>query len=518
HAKRNEFHVDHRMLLLNGGTMDIDSPYPYSQVANGLLNKLGVYPVELAKTCDDPEIYKSRQLKPGVYFDKETFGTDRLVLGMAEYGRGPKSPEAVKAFLAKTPLAPKVQRDVLRIETGDEDYLPGLSSDQKKDVLWRMSYKDYLLNLVKADPGVIPYYQHRTDGLWGCGIDAVSAIDSWGVGLPGFQGLKLPHTSTNRMGYTPAGYISTGGSYFFHFPDGNASIARLLVRSLIPGVLSGHTGTDIVTAKADYSRLDQPHQQVRLLLNHVVVRARNIGSARSSKGVEIAYTPSAGGGKVYKVRARNCVLASWNMMLPFICPEMPVRQKAALLKLIKTPLVYVSVALRNWEAFNKLQLQSVYAPGCYYSSFGLNQPINIGSYRSPHDPSEPMLVHMLRTPARPGLPEREQHIYGRKELLMTSLDVFERNIREQLGRTLGAGGFDPARDIEGIAVNRWPHGYAPEYNSLCDIGYDNEHTPNLVGRKRFGRITIANADSGLGAYTSVAIDQAHRAVSELLAL
>ncbi|MDE2463553.1 MAG: NAD(P)-binding protein, partial [Alphaproteobacteria bacterium] len=132
HAKRNEFHVDHRMLLLNGGTMDIDSPYPYSQVANGLLNKLGVYPVELAKTCDDPEIYKSRQLKPGVYFDKETFGTDRLVLGMAEYGRGPKSPEAVKAFLAKTPLAPKVQRDVLRIETGDEDYLPGLSSDQKK--------------------------------------------------------------------------------------------------------------------------------------------------------------------------------------------------------------------------------------------------------------------------------------------------------------------------------------------------------------------------------------------------
>jgi spermidine dehydrogenase len=113
------------------------------------------------------------------------------------------------------------------------------------------------------------------------------------------------------------------------------------------------------------------------------------------------------------------------------------------------------------------------------------------------------------------LPEREQHKAGRAELLETPFETFEKNIRDQLGRMLGAGGFDPARDIAGIAVNRWPHGYAPEYNALSDGG-TNADTPNLAGRKRFGRIAIANSDSGLGAYTDVAINQAHRAVGELL--
>ncbi len=128
-----------------------------------------------------------------------------------------------------------------------------------------------------------------------------------------------------------------------------------------------------------------------------------------------------------------------------------------------------------------------------------------------------MLIRMVRTPAQPGLPEREQHKAGRAELLATPFETFEKEIRAQLGRTLSAGGFDPGRDIAGIAVNRWPHGYSPEYNALSDGG-TNADTPNIAGRKQFGRIAIANADSGMGAYTDVAMDQAHRAVSELLAL
>jgi spermidine dehydrogenase len=184
--------------------------------------------------------------------------------------------------------------------------------------------------------------------------------------------------------------------------------------------------------------------------------------------------------------------------------------------LIKTPLVYTSVAIRNWQAFKKLGVRSVYAPGGYHSYFHLNQPVNIGSYKSERDPAKPILVHMTRTPAQPGLPEREQHKAGRYELLNTPFETFEREIRAQLGRTLLGGGFDPAHDILGIAVNRWPHGYAPEYNALCDKGFDADHTPNLIARKKFGNIAIANADSGMAAYTDVAMDQAHRAVGELL--
>ncbi|HEX3808394.1 MAG TPA: NAD(P)-binding protein [Rhizomicrobium sp.] len=507
HAKRNEFHLGGRMELLNGGTLEIDSPKPYSVVADGLLKELGVRPVELSKACDDPAIYGA--LKEGIFFDKETFGADRLVTLDAH--RGQPVPGALKPFLDKAPLSPAVRRDIARIQEGTQDYFPGLTSDQKKDRLWRLSYKDYLLNVVKADPGVIAFYQRRTDGLWGCGIDAVSALDCWGVGFPGFQGLKMAPGGTNRMGYTPRGYSTTGGSYTFHFPDGNASIARLLVRALIPAAIPGSSAEDIVTAKADYSQLDKPGAPVRIRLNNLAVRVRNVG-----QGVEVAYTPSPGGGKVYRVRAGACVMANWNMIIPYLMPELPPAQKTALHALIKTPLVYTSVALRNWTAFAKLGIRSVYAPGSYFSSFSLNQPVNIGAYKSVRSPNDPILIRMERTPASPGLPEREQHKVGRAELLSTSFETFERNIREELGRTLRSGGFDPARDIEGIAVNRWPHGYAPEYNALSDHGFDADHTPNLIARKHFGRIAIANADSGMAAYTDVAIDQAHRAVTELL--
>jgi spermidine dehydrogenase len=510
HAKRNEFHLSGRMELLNGGTMDIDSPRPYSAVASGLLNALGIHPAALQKECDASPIYAG--LKQGVFFDRETFGTDRLVTIAADE-EGKASRDAWLAFIGRVPLGARARLSILKIETGAADYLAGLDNDQKKEKLWRISYKDYLLNVVKADPSVLPLYQHRTDDLWGCGIDAVSALDCWGVGLPGFDGLKLKPggSSEKRMGYTPRGYSSTGGSEFFHFPDGNASIARALVRALIPGAVGGHDAHDIVTAPADYDCLDRPGNAVRIRLNFLCVRARNAG-----KGVEVAYTASAGGGKVFRAQAKDCVLAGWNMMIPYLAPELPDAQKDALHALIKTPLVYTSVALRNWISFHTLGVHRVESPGCYFSNLSLNAPVDIGAYKSPRKPEEPMLIRMLRTPASPGLPERAQHQAGRMELLSTPFETFERNIRDQLLRILGPAGFDPTRDIEGIAVNRWPHGYAPEYNALCDTEFDADHTPNLIARKRFGRIAIANSDSGMAAYSDIAIDQARRAVDELL--
>jgi spermidine dehydrogenase len=512
HAKRNEYHLDGKLQIMNGGTLGIESPTPYSPVADGLMKTLGIHPEALAKTCNDPGLYRDMGLRGGVFFDKETFGVDRFVLGPARRRRGDSGPDAAgtQAFLAQTPLSPAVQRDILAIETGDVDYMPGLTSDQKKDRLSRISYADYLLKVVKADPGVVTYYQRRTDGLWGCGIDAVSAIDCWGSDLPGFQGLKLAPGAMDRMGYTPKGQVATGGSYEFHFPDGNASIARSLVRNLIPAAMPGSSALDIVTARADYSQLDRAGQGVRIRLSSIVGKVTNTGGPTSRSGVEVVYIR---GGKSYSARARHCVLASWNMMIPYLCPELPEAQKAALHYLVKTPLVYTTVALRNWTAFHKLGVSSIACPGGYHSGISLNQTVNIGDYRSPRSPEEPILIRMTRTPAAPGLPEREQHKAGRAELLATPFETFERNIRDQLGRCLAGGGFDPARDITGITVNRWPHGYAPEYNALID---PDEGLPLKAARARFGAITIANSDCGGGAYTDVAMDQAHRAVTELL--
>ena len=512
HAKRNEFHVNGRIELINGGTLEIDSPYPYSNVASGLLKSLGIDPVNLSKECDVGSVYAG--MGRAVFFDRETFGTDRLVWLDNRVWR--KSDSKVwPQFVAKAPLKPAVRQSILKIETGTEDYLPGMSGDEKKDRLSRISYRDYFLRIVNADPGVVPFYQHITDEWWGVGFDAISALDCWAMGYPGFDGLKLKPggPSLKRMGYTPAGYSTTGGSKSFHFPDGNASIARLLVRALVPGSIPGKDVHDIVGAKADYAALDRPGNAVRIRLNNIVVRARNSG-----KGVEVAYTASRGGEPVHRVRAKACVLAGFNAMIPYVVPELPAEQKQALRALVRCPLIYTNVALRNWAPFHTLRARRIEAPGCYHMSITLNQAVDIGAYKSPRNPDQPNLVRMVRAPAKPGLSEYDQNRFGRTELLQTPFETFERNVRDQLARTLVGTGFDPARDIEGIAVNRWAHGYAPEYNSLWDKDYDAAHGPNLAARKPFGRIAIANSDSGFAAYTDSAIDQAHRAATELLNL
>jgi spermidine dehydrogenase len=502
HAKRNEFQLGGHTQLLNGGTQLIESPKPYGPVAAGLMSTLGIDVEALAQKAAHPKFYSEMGLREAVFFDRETFGTDKLVAGE----------RTDRKVVAAYPLPARAREDILRIEIASIDFMPGASSADKKLRLSKMSYRDFLRDVVKVDPMTLAFYQPLTHGLWGVGIDAVSALDCWGVEFPGFKGLKLESGSIPRMGFTPAGTADTGGSKTFHFPDGNASIARLLVRNLLPDAVPGSTAEDIVTARVAYDRLDRAASPVRLRLSSTVVRAVNLG-ASGSGGVEVTYLRAE---KAYTVRARNCVLACYNVMIPYLCPELPAAQKAALHSLVKVPLVYTSVALRNWESFQKLGVSEVYAPGGYHSSFNLNWNVNIGKYRSSSVPSEPILVHMTRTPCQPGLTEAEQHKVGRAELLATPFSTFERNIRDQLGRTLGGGGLDPARDIEAITVNRWPHGYAPEYNPLFDPDIPDSERPNVKGRAQFGRIAIANSDAGGGAYTDVAIEQADRAVNELL--
>jgi spermidine dehydrogenase len=507
HAKRNEFRLGKHVEIINGGTVAIDSPRPYSGAAAALLRELGVDAAALSKECEDQGFYRSLGLGNASFFDRETFGADKLVVGA-----GRLTPAE---FYASAPLSEQVRADLVRVEAETTDYLPGLTPAEKKDRLSRMSYRDYLLDVVKVDPMVAQYYWARSHGEWGVGIDAVAALDLWAFGFPGFQGLALPKGSIARMGYTPAGYADTGGSARFHFPDGNASIARLLVRALIPEAVPGNTARDVVTAHADYAALDRPRSPVRLRLSSTVVNVRHVGDPTSASEVEVTYVRE---GRVSSVRARACVLACWNMMIPYLCPDLPERQKQALRDLVKTPLVYTTVAMSNWSAFKTLGISRVYAPGCYHTGFGLNAKVDIAGYRSPSSPEVPILVRMLRTPCQPGLPEREQHKIGRAELLGTPFATFEERIRDQLDRILGAGGFLAARDIRAITVNRWPHGYAPEYNPLYDPDLPEAERANVIGRARYGRIAIANSDAGAAAYTDSAINQADRAVSELLAL
>ena len=511
HAKRNEFRVSGRTLLANGGTWAIESPFPYSKVSRALMDELGIQPAALEVKCYRQNVYK--QLSSAVFFDKQTFGDDRLVTPAPGGRRGGVSgPEEWKSFLEKTPLSAEARKDLLRLETETTDYFPGLNSDQKKDKLSRLSYRDFLLKVVKVHKEVLAYYQTRTHGLFGVGIDAVPALDCWVLQQPGFQGLSLERGPHPRMGYTPKGFASPKEPYEFHYPDGNATIARMLVRKMIPTAASGHDAEDVVTARFDYSQLDKPDAAVRIRLSSIVASVKHAGEPARSGQVDVAYVR---GGQLERVHGKNVILACWNMMIPYLCPELPEKQKEALHYGVKVPLVYTSVAIRNWTAFEKLGVHSVACPGMYHYEMNLDLPVDVGGYESPKTPDQPILVRMERTPCLPGLSERDQHRAGRGDLLSTPFETFERSIRDQFARVLGASGFDSARDITAITVNRWPHGYAYEYNYLFDPEWPAGESPCEIARRPFGRIAIANSDAGAAAYTDSAMDQAWRAVEEL---
>ena len=524
HAKRNEFRPGGTLWIANGGTASISSPFPFSKEALGLMSAIGIEPVALAAEATraaDRSVFQG--LQGAYFFDKETFGVDRLVVGSPGGARpstgsgraGSTTAMTWPEFLAKTPLSAQAQKDIARLETDKVDYLPGLSSAEKKDRLSRISYKDFLLKVVKVSPDAIPFYQTRTHGLYGIGIDAVGALECWALRYPGFEGMNLDPVANGRMSFTAKGDATPKPPYNFHFPDGNASVARLLVRALIPSALPGSTAQDSVLAPTDYGKLDRDGSNVRIRLSSTAVRVNHDGVPASAKEVEVVYGREK---KIYAVRAKGVVLACWNGMIPYLCPDLPEKQKEALKYGVKVPLVYTSVALRNWAAFKKLGINGASAPGMYHTGARLEMPTVIGGYNpTPRSPDDPILVRMTRTPCKPGLPSRDQHRAGHADLLSTPFATFELKIRDQLVRLLGGGGFDPARDIDAITVNRWPHGYAYEYNPLWDPDWPDGQSPCELGRKRFGRITIANSDAAAAAYTDQAIDQAYRAVNELIA-
>src|SRR5437899_10236650 len=145
------------------------------------------------------------------------------------------------------------------------------------------------MKIVKLHPDVLPFFQKKTHDVFCVGSEAVPALfcytegDEYDeYGYPGFEGLNLGGGQGRGNDEKPDPYI-------FHFPDGNASIARLLVRSLIPEAIPGHTMEDVVTARADYGKLDLSSSPIRIRLNSTAVRAQHSGQPESAKEVEVAY-------------------------------------------------------------------------------------------------------------------------------------------------------------------------------------------------------------------------------------
>ncbi len=469
HAKRNEFH--HKSLIKDLG-IEVER---YSEFVNR-------------------ELEEKYALGAGIFFDKEHFGDDRLVTGR---GRLPW-----KAFFEKAPLTEAACKDLVRLHGRNPDYMAGLSPEEKRAKLARISYQEYLLNFAKMSPDALPVFLGN-GGRNNKRVDTTPALEAAQHGAVGFNGLGLKFEENFNE-----------GSYLFHFPDGNASIARLLVNRLVPSALPGkQTMNTIVQAPLDYARLDDPASTVRIRLGSSVIRVQHEGGPENARSVRVAYIQ---GGKTHAVRGRHCILACYNSLIPSLMPELPERQHEALAYPAKVPMMYTNVLLLKWTAFQKLGASVIEAPGMYHTECRLDPGTTLGGYRGATTPEEPILLHMLRNPNKPGLPRKEQNRVGQQELLSMSFRDFELQIRMQLERMLGEGGFRSADDIVAITVNRWPLGYAYTYDTLADPEMPPEQRPHVIGRQRFGQVTIANADAGAAAFTNQAIDEAHRAVQELL--
>jgi spermidine dehydrogenase len=498
HAKRNEFEVDGKLLIGYGGTQSIDSPRTkWSPVARHLLKDLGI-DLDKFKTAFDQEFYARWGLSHGVFFKQEAFGVERLVRrpfgNWQDFNENAPDAHTLQAYFQQFPLSDAARAQLFEMCWSGRDVLEGKTPAQRREILEHTSYRDFIKRYWNADADVLKFLQTRTHDLWAIGIDA----------LPPSEALDLPGLAAQRaaLGYEKE------EPYIYHFPDGNASIARMLVRRLIPGIAPGGNMQDIVLARFDYSQLDRPGQAVRIRLNSTAVEARNVGA-----GVEVAYVT---GGKVTRVAARDCVLACYHAMIPYIAPDTSAEQRAAMHKNVRAPLVYVNLAVRNWQPWRKLGVAYIDNPGGTFAAF-LDFPVSLDGYRFSADPSQPVCIHLLHTPTAPnqGLDMRQQYRAGRTRLYTMSFDDFEREIRDELGRMLGPAGFDFDRDVAAITVNRWPHGYAYTPTTL----YDDPKQQALIeiqARQKIGRITIANSDSGWDAYTHIAIDQAHRAVGELI--
>ena len=244
-ATRNEFRSGGRTLLINGGTINIEDLSLYDEASQAMIRDLGI-DVGRYSEFHDADLYPSLGLGGGVFFDEETFGVDRLVVGQDGLD--------TREFLAGTPLTEPARGDIARLFDDPVDYLPGRSLEEKAGVLRKMSYLQFLTDLVKVDAEALPFFQAWRQGYWGIGNDALPAEMARATGFPGFQGMGFPDSGPSA-GVFPV--VTPTSDQYFRFPDGSASIARLLVRSMIPATAPGDSAEDIVTARFDYGQLDR---------------------------------------------------------------------------------------------------------------------------------------------------------------------------------------------------------------------------------------------------------------------
>jgi len=492
HAKRNEHTINGNTRISYGGSQTLVEPAHASEVVLNLLEDIGVS-VERFDTAYDREFFKRHDLGGVTYFNKAVFGADRVVqhpfCNYPNYVEGVQGAKISNEEAARqAPLSDSGKEQLLRVLNGGLHALD-VPEAELQDYIRTHSYFDYLKNTLGVDdPGVLRMARHS--GLdWG----------SSGTELMSIAAAKR----CGALGFAPKAVYDEDNPYIHHFPDGNAGIARALVKKLVPGVAKGGNAEELVLAKFNYAELDKPRNAVRIRLNSTAVNVEHGGDPNSSSDVLVNYINDDNS---YQVKAGSVVMACYNMIIPHIVSGLPEEQSAALKLQGKSPLQYTTVGLRNWRAMKELGIGVAMSPGNMHQAVLMDFPVSLGGYEFANSPDDPCIIQMICCPyGQFGAPMIEQVREARLKMLSLQFEDYEKEIRAHLSGMFPQKLFDFDTDVASISVNRWAHGYTN--------GGPGDST--RIGRQPFGRISIANSDSAPGADAKTAMMMAHRAVNEL---
>ena len=489
HARRNEFHQSGDMVLSLGGTHNLEW-WKFSETVNGFMAEHGV---DYHAMREQMDFAYGRDAINGqaMWFDEATYGVNRLVTNFT------LSAKLTPKDIDKIPIS-DAGRESLKRFYGSAPRFEKYTNAEAEDLLSSISYPDFLRTYGGLTEDAVQLFDKEEHGSWGLEMRALSAAEAIWEGHPGAH-LFGEEWGDNSFVYPVA-----------MWPDGNASLARLMVAKLMPHSAPDVTADNVAIARFDYSALDQVGANTRLRLNSTVIGVEN-----TDQGVSVTYASSEG--ELKQVLARHSVLACYHSIIPHLCPAMPDAQKAALKYQVKFPLILTNVLLRNSKALQKLGVDAISCPGRLHARLFLFEGLHTGGYQRPDsaDKAVSLVFWGSISPPEDAVDIRSQLRGSRQKLLELSFEDFEREVRTVLDGLLSPAGFDVSEDILAITVNRWPHGYAYEYMQLWDPEWAPGEAPHELARQRFGAITIANADAGASAYTHVAIDQAYRAVREL---
>lgn len=512
HALRNEFDLEGSSLLGYGGSESFQSPkLNFSKEVKGLMKSLNVEISKFENEYFNHSVYPDLGLSRGTFFGAELFGQDTLVTGdPTAWVSDDVAPESLNAksyaeFFGRFPMSESSRQQLIDLYTSDAITLARFATPRERaEFLKTISYEQFLREEWGLNQEAINYFAQKPADFFGLALNQVPASDACHYGFPGIQGVELP---TNHD-HAELGVLDE--PYVYHFPDGNASLARLLVRSLIPSITTGKTMDDIVLKNFKMQELDLETNTVRIRLGHTVVSVEN----GSDGHVDIGIVNNADG-SLHRIKARHCTLACFNMVIPYILNGIKEEQAEALLKNVKVPMVYTNVVIKNWQAWVKLGVHEIYGVNTFHSRVKLDYPVTMGGYSSSKDPSDPIVVHMVHVPTTPSESDPRAALRkARKTFFSLKFEDFETHIKQDLNRMLGPGGFNAETDIIAITVNRWSHGYSYSANTLIESEEESQRLMQLA-RKPLGNVTIANSDAAWDAYAHSAIDEAYRAVQEL---